>query len=273
MVGTWLYRGLLVKCRCPNQAPDKNNRRAGTTVILDSTQSSFLVLIKSGRCQIVVQLTPDRPSTVPGTIRNYSATINRPPTAPVLLQKRDGSAHPLGRSLLPRTSYSASHRAVASHRPARPRPQTVGPSSFSLRGRGNLSDLDCSDKRPDDKGRHSQQKVCTVTQTRFVSIGSLEQGGIFGLAETMDKSSKLRFSLVSEGAECILIPSKLFMAEAPVKSRQVAQELVDSFPTELKIRECYTTLQTWSAYKDKLLGRQLNSLKDWNSGREMQQLT
>ncbi|XP_072262326.1 cyclic nucleotide-binding domain-containing protein 2-like [Pyxicephalus adspersus] len=239
----------------------RRNHRAGTTVILDSAKSSFLVLIKSGKCQIVVHLTQDRPPTAPETSASYCSIVNRLPTVPFLLERTDSSSYLLEKTVLPRTSYSASYRTVANPKHTRPRPKTAGPSTFSLGYRSNLCELDYTDKRPDDKGRCNQQDVYATTPVRFVTVGTLQQGGVFGLAETINKTSNLHFSLVSEGAECIFIPVKLFLSEAPDKSWQVAQELVNSYPSEKKIRECYNTLQNWSAYKEKLLGKQLNGFK------------
>ncbi|XP_073464523.1 cyclic nucleotide-binding domain-containing protein 2-like isoform X1 [Aquarana catesbeiana] len=245
----------------------RRNHRAGTTVVLASTKSSFLVLIKSGKCQIAVHLTPDRPNTAAGTSRNYYSIVSRLPTVPFLLEKSDSSSYLLERTVLPRSSYSASYRTVANPMHMRPRPQTAGPSTFSLGNRSNRCDLDYTDKRQDDKGRCSQQDMCTTTSARFITVGTLEQGGIFGLTETVNKTSNLNFSLISEGSECIFIPAKLFLSEAPNKSWQVAKELVNSYPSEKKIRECYTTLQNWSVYKKKMTGKPQHGFKNYNSGR------
>ncbi|XP_075191269.1 cyclic nucleotide-binding domain-containing protein 2-like [Anomaloglossus baeobatrachus] len=246
LFSSWSSEKLELLVHCSLQ----RSYRAGTTVIVDSTKSSSLVLVKSGKCQIVVHLTQDRPTT--NTITSYSSVLNRLPSGP-FLEKRESSAHPLKRSILPRTSYSASFRAASANMEMRPRPQTAGPSTFSLRDRRIRCDSDCADKKLGDKGRRGQQDVST-SSVRFVTIGTLERGGIFGLAETMFRSSNLRFSLISEGADCIFIPTNLFLAEAPVKSRQIAQEMVDSFPGETKIRECYSALQTWRAYKERIIG-------------------
>ncbi|XP_056407639.1 uncharacterized protein LOC130302034 isoform X2 [Hyla sarda] len=239
---------LLVHCSV------QRSYRAGTTVVVDSTKSSSLVAVKSGKCMIVVHLTQDRPSTS-YTTKNYSLVLNHLPTVSFPLEKREGSLHHFERSFSPRTSYSASLRAPSTEMHKRPRPQTAGPSTISLRDRSIHCDLDCAEKKLNDKGRCDQQDVSPLPSVRFVTVGTLERGGIFGLAETMFRSSNLRFSLISEGADCIFIPSKLFLVEAPVKSRQIAQELVNSFPTETKIRECYASLQTWRAYKERIIGK------------------
>ncbi|KAM3940190.1 uncharacterized protein RB166_000201 [Leptodactylus fuscus] len=239
---------LLVHCSL------QRSYRAGTTVAVDSTKSSSLVLVKSGKCLIVVHLTQDRPSTS-CTTTNYCSVLNRLPTVPFLLEKRECFIAPFERSVLARTSYSAPFRAPSNGIPHRPRPQTAGPSTFLLRDRSIHCDLDSTEKSQGDKGRCGQPDVSTLPSVRFVTVGTLERGGVFGLAETMFRSSNLRFSLISEGADCIFIPTKLFQAEAPAKSRQIAQELVNNFPRETKIRECYASLQTWRAYKEKCIGK------------------
>ncbi|XP_053311128.1 uncharacterized protein LOC128473099 [Spea bombifrons] len=248
---------LLVHCSL------QRNYRAGTTVVVDSIKSSFLVLIKSGRCLIVVQLTPDRLLAESGSSKNYSSLLERFPTIPFLLENRDCSPYTFERPVLPRTSYSASIRTVSKQMHMRQRPQTAGPSTFSLRDRKENCDLDikAADVRNCEKGRCSLEKVTRPSATRFITVGTLEQGGIFGLAEATGQNTRkcqdLRFSLISEGAECIFIPKKLFLEEAPAKSRRDAQELVSSFPTEAMIREYYARHQAWSVYKDKVIGQQL----------------
>ncbi|XP_077135848.1 uncharacterized protein LOC143793096 [Ranitomeya variabilis] len=254
-------RGLLLFSSWPSEKLEllvhcclQRSYRAGTTVIVDSTKSSSLVLVRSGKCQIVVHLTQDRPATI-NTTSNYNSVSPRLPSVPFLLEKRECSAHPFKRSILLRTSYSASFRTPSFNMEIKARPQTAGPSTFSLRDRRTHCDLDCADKKLGDKGRRGKQDVSSSSSVRFVTVGTLERGGIFGMAETMFRSSNLRFSLISEGADCIFIPTNLFLAEAPVKSRQIAQELVHSFPRETRIRECYSALQTWRAYKERIIGK------------------
>ncbi|XP_069832265.1 cyclic nucleotide-binding domain-containing protein 2-like [Dendropsophus ebraccatus] len=252
-------RSLLLFSSWPSEKLDllvhcciQRSYRAGTAVIVDSTKSSSLVLVKSGKCLIVVHLIQDRPSTSYKTT-NCSMVLNRLPTVQFLLEKREGPSHVFERSFLPRTSYSASFRAPYTETPMRPRPQTAGPSTFSLSGRS----IHSAEKKLGDEGRRGQHDMSTLPSARFVTVGTLERGGIFGLAETMFRSCNLRFSLISEGADCVFIPTKLFLAEAPVKSRQIAQELVNSFPGETEIRERYASLQTWRAYKEKIIRQPL----------------
>ncbi|XP_075045466.1 uncharacterized protein LOC142104592 [Mixophyes fleayi] len=206
----------------------------------------------------MVQITQERPSTASSNTGKYCSLLNRFPTLPFLLEKRESSAYPAERSLLPRVSHSAYYRNASNQMHMRARPQTAGPSTVSLRDRNNRCDLVCADKRLNDKGVRGQQHENTSLPPRFVTVGTLGYGGVFGLAELITKSTNLRYSLISEGAECIFIPTKLFLSEAPIKSKQIAQELVNTFPTETKIRESYATLQRWTAYKDRLIEKQLN---------------
>ncbi|KAM8939007.1 cyclic nucleotide-binding domain-containing protein 2-like [Pelodytes ibericus] len=242
---------LLVHCSL------QRNYRAGATVIVDSTKSSFMVLVKSGRCLIVAQLTRDRPRPATGSSINYCSLLERFPTMPFLLEKKDCTFPAFQRPTLSRTSYSASCRPVSTQMHRRPRPQTAGPSTFSLRDTKEHCDFDRKGNKSKEKNRCVLFQSASISPTCFITVGTLEQGGIFGISEMFTRSSELGFSLLSEGAECIFISKKLFLAEAPAKSRHVAQELVNSFPTENKIRACYTRHQTWSAYKDKVIGQQL----------------
>ncbi|KAG8591931.1 hypothetical protein GDO81_000353 [Engystomops pustulosus] len=233
LFSSWPLEKLELLVHCSLQ----RSYRAGTTVVVDSTKSSSLVLVKSGKCLRVVHLTQDRPSTSYMT-SNHRLVFNRLPTV-LQQEKRACSPHTFERSILPRSSYSASVKAPSVETRTRPRPQTAAPSTFSLKDRSIHSDFHSAEKELGDNGRHGQQHVNTSSSVRFVTVGTLERGSIF----------------ISEGADCIFIPTKLFLDEAPVKSKQIAQELVDGFPNEAKIRESYASLQMWRAYKEKCIGK------------------
>ncbi|XP_060134239.1 cGMP-dependent protein kinase, isozyme 1-like [Zootoca vivipara] len=154
--------------------------RAGTTVLADTLNSYFLVIVKSGRCTEAAKLDPETISTRDAPLRmthRYTSEKQRPQVA----------------SLAP----------------------------------------------------------------RFLKIRNLEQSDIFGLTEIMDKFCDLQLSLISEGAECILIPKRLFLEEAPLKSRQIALEMANSCPTKSTIQESYIIHQLWSTYKLQLVKQHL----------------
>ncbi|KAM6440233.1 cGMP-dependent protein kinase-like isoform 2-T2 [Liasis olivaceus] len=154
--------------------------RAGTTIVMDSLNSYFIVIVKSGRCTEAARLDPR-------TISTENATWK----------------------VTPRCKFEKQGPQVASLAP------------------------------------------------RLLKIRTLEQSDIFGLANLMDKLCVLQLSLISEGAECIFIPKRLFLEEATAKSRQTALQMLSSYPTESMIQESYIIQQAWSRCKTKLIGQHL----------------
>ncbi|KAK9399132.1 cGMP-dependent protein kinase isozyme 1-like [Crotalus adamanteus] len=154
--------------------------RAGTTVVMDSLNSYFIVIVKSGRCTEAARLDSR-------AINTQDATWEMTP---------------------------------------RCKAEKQGPQVASL-------------------------------APRLLKIRTLEQGDIFGLANLMDKSCLLQLSLISEGAECIFIPKRLFLEEATAKSRQMALQMFSSYPTESMIQQSYNIQQTWNRYKSKLIKQHL----------------
>ncbi|XP_048778121.2 uncharacterized protein LOC125667329 isoform X2 [Ostrea edulis] len=68
--------------------------------------------------------------------------------------------------------------------------------------------------------------------TAYAQISELKKGQVFGL-ESLISAPSTRLSLVSEGAECILISKRLFLKEADVKVLRIVTDLVGtklSFP-------------------------------------------
>ncbi|XP_029443258.1 cyclic nucleotide-binding domain-containing protein 2-like [Rhinatrema bivittatum] len=228
----------------------QRNYRAGTAIVLEGHNSPFLVFVKSGRCLIVTQLS--KGTTCLNALKSYPSLLKHFPTLSLFQEKMDFIGDMCGRSVeCSRMAHSAAVTSTLDHIPRRPRPQTAAPQCHSYRDRRNFNNVHWKDGNEDEMRRHGrQQKVIS----KFITTGVLEQGGIFGMAEVM---SKLQFSLISEGAECIFIPRKLFLEEASAKSRHVAQELVSTYPTEKMIRENYMQQHAWSTYKARLIGQQL----------------
>ncbi|XP_067386644.1 cyclic nucleotide-binding domain-containing protein 2-like [Emydura macquarii macquarii] len=245
--------------------------RTGTTVVPESLNSYFLVVVKSGRCLIVTQLDQKKICAHSNEMQNFSSLYNNFITISSLKEKKELTRRLWeSKHLCHGSVYSASQRIPLTQMPRRPRPQTAAVSCYSFRDRKAFGDLEqksnealhlnlvkgLDEKDAEMKRGGSKQKVAS-SPLQFLKIRALEQGGIFGLAETMDKFCGLQFSLISEGTECIFIPKKLFLDKAPVKSREMALELVKSYPTESMILENYIRHQAWSTYKTKLVRQQL----------------
>nr|XP_033800848.1 uncharacterized protein LOC117360706 isoform X2 [Geotrypetes seraphini] len=226
----------------------QRNYRAGTIVILESHNSPLLVFVKSGRCLIVTTLAKE--TTASNALKNHSSLLKKFPSLTISKDKMDFIGDICRRPVkFSRIAHSAAEKSTLDQIPRRPRPQTAAAWCCSHRGRNNFSNVDWKDGKEDEMRHGRQQKM----NSKFITTGVLEHGGIFGLAEV---SCKMQFSLVSEGAECIFIPRKLFLEEAPAKSRRIAQELVNTYPTEKMIREKYERQQAWNTYKAMLIGGQ-----------------
>ncbi|XP_044875182.1 cyclic nucleotide-binding domain-containing protein 2-like isoform X2 [Mauremys mutica] len=223
--------------------------RTGTTVVPESLNSYFLVVVKSGRCLIVTQVDQERLYAHSNEMQNFSSLCDDFITISSLKEKKD-----LTRRLWERSLYSAAQRTPLTQMPRRPRPQTAAVLCYSLRDRKAFGDLEqkgnealhanliegVGEKVAETKRSGRKQKVAS-SAPQFLKIRALEQGGIF----------------ISEGAECIFIPKKLFLDKAPVKSRKMALELVKSYPSESIIMENYARHQAWNTYKAKLIAQQL----------------
>ncbi|KYO46018.1 hypothetical protein Y1Q_0021608 [Alligator mississippiensis] len=205
--------------------------RTGTTVVPDSLNSYFLVVVKSGRCLVATQLNQERISAHSSKMHSFSSLHKKIIALSLLEEKKDFAWRLLKRPAgLSQKSYSATHRTNCNQIPRRLRPQTAAVSCYSLRERKSPSDLE--QKEPserDDQMRTviKKQKVASSAPL-FLKTWALEQEGSFGLAETMDKFCGLKFSLISEGADCIFIPQKIFLEKAPDKSKRAALERAET---------------------------------------------
>ncbi|XP_061440612.1 cyclic nucleotide-binding domain-containing protein 2-like isoform X2 [Rhineura floridana] len=197
--------------------------RAGTTVVIDSLNSYFLVIVKSGRSMEAAKLDPEIISTWNATLRmtpRYKSEKQKPQIAAV-------------------TYCSPEARKVFSEQ----------------ENKGSEGKYDNGIKRI---RRKTEVKVASLPP-RFLKIRTLQQSDIFGLAEIMDRFCGLQLSLISEGAECVFIPKRLFLLEAPPKSKRIALEMASSYPQKNMIQESYIIQQLWSIYKSKLIGQHLES--------------
>ncbi|XP_066488809.1 uncharacterized protein [Tiliqua scincoides] len=231
--------------------------RAGTAVVTDSLDSYFLVVVKSGRCVEAAKLSQEMIVQQDG---DCSTLLNTFSQMSFSKQKMNFTGQVLENKHLTQDSVSALITAIPKYKSEKQRPQTAAATYCSPRGRRDFSDLKerglirVDDDDDDDrmKRTHEKKKVAS-SAPQFLKIRALEQSDIFGLAEMMDKLCALQLTLISEGAECIFIPQKLFLVDAPAKSRRIALEMVSSFPTENMIRESYIIQQAWTTYKTTLI--------------------
>ncbi|XP_067858001.1 cyclic nucleotide-binding domain-containing protein 2-like [Heptranchias perlo] len=276
--------------------------RSGTAVIPESYNSSFIVVIKSGRCDIVTNLRMDQCGDVwsqrsqqkkrATPLKDFPAlslleeetkliekSPKRPSTSPSfalvgaqeatkIQQTRKSRCTAMttpSHSVLKKSNFEElEHKDESlSSRSANPIPEAIITSAEDsneiqedTESFGNNEEDEQHNKRKKDPSR-SMMRPPEYPRSTFVKIGSLEQGGIFGLTEIPGSTCNLRLSLVSDGAECIFIPKQFFLGEAPAKSRQAALELVNTYPTEQIIRQNFVRQQEWNSYKARLVSQLL----------------
>ncbi|XP_048640467.1 cyclic nucleotide-binding domain-containing protein 2-like isoform X1 [Marmota marmota marmota] len=196
--------------------------RAGTTIISDHLKSCFLVFITSGHCLVTAQINDEKISVPSWVMKTVSSTLKN------------------------------FHSGLPSR-------QTIGVTGKSLERSTVSPKISFSAARKTPVNTKKTQHQGSSPATCFVEIRVLEQGGIFGLEETVGKPCDLHLCLISEGAECIFIPKNLFLAEASTEFRRAVLELVCPYPTEEAIQEYLTTQQVWNEYKDRLLAQHPNT--------------
>nr|XP_051676227.1 cyclic nucleotide-binding domain-containing protein 2 isoform X2 [Oryctolagus cuniculus] len=188
--------------------------RAGPTIISDNLNSCFLVFVISGHCLVVAQMEREKAVHAWQMKKTGSSALKNVHTG-VLPRRPAGVTAVLEASAVSReTSPSATRTTLSTQEP---RLQRSSPA------------------------------------TCFVEIRVLEQGGIFGLVETLDKSCDLQLCLISGGAECIFIPRTVFLAEAGTETRRTALASVCAYPSVEAIRKHVVEHQAWEAYKARLL--------------------
>ena len=69
--------------------------------------------------------------------------------------------------------------------------------------------------------------------------------------------TKLRLSVVSDGAECIFISRKLFLKHSGPKTLQCINAMVGKYPTEDFIRHQMSKYAAWKDYREGVVKRLL----------------
>ncbi|XP_076117515.1 uncharacterized protein LOC143085179 [Mytilus galloprovincialis] len=119
----------------------------------------------------------------------------------------------------------------------KPRPKTTqGRHQFTATKEQKLNSKEIKKKSSDDN--------CTT----LAQISQLKTGDVFGLESLVSKPSTT-LSLVSEGAECILISKRLFLSEASIKVLRIVNDLVQNYPCHSYIRDQVDCYRKWVQYK------------------------
>ncbi|XP_069049717.1 cyclic nucleotide-binding domain-containing protein 2-like isoform X3 [Lepisosteus oculatus] len=245
--------------------------RSREAILFNNSASPFMVVVISGRCQLMTNLR--MPRRQPGgqcqeLQQNLMCPLEEPPLLPPAGEMRSHQGKP---------SHSK-HRPVSSLCVFRPESQGGSRDTYLTKGRPvtaaallggrSLRRAVCDTAHGGNSKRHSNSHVGRAEQVSsrnahtssvlFLRMGILEHGDILVSPEWLGSESSLSLNLMSEGTECIFIPVKLFLKGAPARSLHSALRLVNSYPTESMIREGYAVQQAWSIYKAKLVRHRLH---------------
>ncbi|XP_028658975.2 cyclic nucleotide-binding domain-containing protein 2-like [Erpetoichthys calabaricus] len=230
--------------------------RHGTIVISNTSDCNFMVVVKYGRCQLVTHLPmPER--TVDNPCDAYKKRdellLQEFPTLPFLRNKM--TQRPSTCSC----AFPFHHQTKAQFKvQSNARPKTAVPISrkrdddmYLINEVQKANSMHLYTLKVQSK-KNPAVTASALSSTLSLRVGILEEGNFWLPPEVVGVESNHNMSLISEGTECIFIPHKLFLKEAPRTSVQSAMEVVSSYPTEETIRQNYNRLQAWSAYKSKL---------------------
>ncbi|KAK3801152.1 hypothetical protein RRG08_006869 [Elysia crispata] len=103
--------------------------------------------------------------------------------------------------------------------------------------------------------RQSQMwKIIQQETQSYAEIASLNEGCVFGL-ETMVSVPGSSVTMVSEGAECLMVSKRLFLQYANIRSLRVAGDMVMTFPSADTLENKVKENRKWRLYKSDLVHR------------------
>ncbi|KAK0062289.1 dentin sialophosphoprotein [Biomphalaria pfeifferi] len=95
------------------------------------------------------------------------------------------------------------------------------------------------------------------TRQVFIEVARLDSGDVFGLDQVVLVGVRkvTSFSLVSDGAEVVLINKKFFMKNLTEETMKDMRKKITPLPSEKVLQRNLETLKTWEAYKAATLSR------------------
>lgn len=213
--------------------------RRGTVIVKDSNKSDWLYVIVSGVCQILLRLEISKPKLCGKKHYRYSEDITAAEKLAHLTEERHR-----------KTNYSASR--------LRRMPKNMDKLAFSryhVEGRRTKSLPPVFPVTEVSSTNNSQLRK----QTAFVQLGLLHPRSVFGLSTlpNFDEDSQLlqqaSVSLVSRGAECVMISKKFFISQASELTKKWIRHNVRSYPSRETLQRNLQERINWDAYKQDVI--------------------
>ncbi|XP_019647468.1 PREDICTED: uncharacterized protein LOC109487824 [Branchiostoma belcheri] len=138
-------------------------------------------------------------------------------------------------------------------------------SSRSQDGKGTTVQLNVSDgtarvwrrisfgaKTSEDRARREAiAEAQRQWRYRYAEVATLGEGSVFGL-ETLMQKPKVKLSLISDDAECILLSKQLFLKEATPKCLRCVNDMLTQYPSLEFVRQQLQQQKDWVAYKSSI---------------------
>ncbi|XP_033111007.1 cyclic nucleotide-binding domain-containing protein 2-like isoform X2 [Anneissia japonica] len=238
-----------------------------TVVIHNVSEAGHIAIIRSGKCRVIAEL-------VESTKRPYSGRPSRRKRNELEEDWKATAALRRSMSLLEETKKGKLNRSslfeklerhdipkIFIHSPQKAecdqdksKPNCDGIQRTWKRAGLTTSSLAAREMQPNalhynTEKRGRQKKDCIST---FARIAELDAGSVFGL-ETVFKKTKNNLSLVSEGADCILVSKKFFKNENNIKMLQNTSTLAINFPPSNETLAKIHDARAWVSFKDALV--------------------
>uniref|UniRef100_A0A1I8ICR3 Cyclic nucleotide-binding domain-containing protein n=1 Tax=Macrostomum lignano TaxID=282301 RepID=A0A1I8ICR3_9PLAT len=204
--------------------------RRNAVVVADSKACPDLVVIRSGFCRVMKRL-----------MVNRNDSPRQPDDATSMSSGASG-----------RSGGSSSSRASKAKVLAETRLPVLQPSKVSAAVAASAPDAALTDQDEDKK--------CVA-----VEICILKPGDVFGLSDIMFKDEKIHevedsasVSLVSNGAECVLLSKAFFIQHAPERVQRRVRAAVQPYPNEQVFEQNYYTQVAWNRYRRTVFKLALN---------------
>ncbi|XP_078602727.1 uncharacterized protein LOC144876850 isoform X1 [Branchiostoma floridae x Branchiostoma japonicum] len=263
--------------------------RRGLVICKDSSMTDKIYVVVTGRCRVLKSLRPTTPQFSSRRRRNVPTDFSGPSLSPrsVASSASDDSEETApvsspSRSSDPLRAYT--YPGPAKRRQARSatRPRTDSPGLPPIYMKTPMTGL------PEDASSHKQQleelfnERLTISQAKrrsvlpaserttpdlshqddtisdssgdsevFIQVQTLKEGDVFGLVNVVFSPAEggTGMSLVSDGAECILISRKFFEKHLDLDIRRKIRSTIQPYPSERSLQQKLQDKVNWEEFK------------------------
>eukprot|EP00118_Oscarella_pearsei_P010942 m.69895 g.69895 ORF g.69895 m.69895 type:complete len:553 (+) comp35647_c0_seq2:30-1688(+) len=211
--------------------------RRGAVIVKSSALSETVYVVKSGSCDVVKKLK-----------WSHSAIVNR--MHEFKRQQRKYSLPCLGLG-----AEKQRRGSVDYHLPSVKRNSTRKSSCSSAEDKpltrhfSSVDAIDFSVARKTSPSNHEEE---------FIHLDTLKPRDVFGVA-AVSKDGETECSLVSNGAECVMIPRKFLLDYADTFARQDLERVTKTYPTDEQLHTVLRKNLKWEEYKSKTVRSIINS--------------